>query len=183
VSPVSEIQMPNEWFSFSSRLGVGVIVTMITTPISFLVWIGSDRIRARLARRRMARTIRDYTHTHPDGTVALILSAARDIEPDVRRHLESLESTRTMPVFRVHHEGGFTSEEGAWQGFIERARTELRLIAAGGPKRIWLFCNLPIGLGVALGTFLLPGPEVLVHHFQDNTYRPLTLLNTQSVKL
>ena len=107
-----------------------------------------------------------------------MLSVARDIEMDARRHLDADAATKGMPIIKVHQDGGLELREELWLHYLERVKKEWRQIAQSGISRVHLFINAPVAMAVYVGATLLPGPEVVLHHFQENAYHRAGSLTT-----
>jgi alkanesulfonate monooxygenase SsuD/methylene tetrahydromethanopterin reductase-like flavin-dependent oxidoreductase (luciferase family) len=169
--------MLHHLFDVSTRLGLAVVTAVVSTVVSFFFW---GLLSAWQVRRIKAR-IRKYASSagrSADGGMALVLSVARDVEEDVRRHLDADEATRGIPLLKVHQEGGLELREEVWLHYLERVKKEWRRIAQSGVPRVYLFINAPVAMGVYVGAILLPGPEVVLHHYQENAYHRAGSLTT-----
>jgi hypothetical protein len=171
------------WFDVSTRLGLAVVTALVSTLVSFLFWGLLDAWRVRRIRRRIEKQVKEGRSRVDGPSVALVLSVGRDIAPDVRRHLDDDAFTRDLPLVQVHQAGGLELREEHWVHYLERIKKQWREIVQNGFRRVLLFANLPVAMAVCTGALLLSGPEVIVHHFQENTYRRTVLLTTALVKL
>lgn len=162
-------------FDVSTRLGLAVVTGLLSTLVSFFFW---GLLSTWEVRRLKARILKVARGTQEGGGVAFVLSVARDIELDVRRHLDADAKTKGVPIVKVHQDGGLELREEVWLHYLERVKKEWREIAQGGTPRVYLFLNVPVTMGVYVGATLLPGPEVVLHHFQENAYHAAGSLTT-----
>jgi len=113
--------------------------------------------------------------------VALVLSVSREIQFDVRRHLDSHPRMKDMPIIEVHQPGGLELREEVWLHYLERVKAQWRRISESGVRRVYLFVNVPVAMAVYVGAVLPPGPEVIVSHFQENAFHLSGSLTTALV--
>lgn len=147
--------------------------------VSFSIWQLMEKLRLGLVRRR----IRRGAGSDPLRPVVLILSVARDIRPDVERFLAADPAANGSLIFQVHRAAGLDGREEVWMDYFERVRKEVTRVRHGGARQVHLFCNLPVAMAVLVGSALLPGPEVVLYHYQDNAYHPVGRLNVATAKL
>jgi hypothetical protein len=116
--------------------------------------------------------------------VALLLSVERMIENGVLAYLQRL-GRRGLHCYTVHRAERLDErrpEEWVW--FFEAVKEELRKVQADGPtRRIYLFCGLPLPLGVLAGVTLANRPEVIVHYFTGGSDVPLVRVFEKTVTL
>jgi hypothetical protein len=172
--------MVGNWFDVSTRLGLAVVTGLLSTLASFIFWGVLTRWQLQRIRKRIARQTRI---AQPGGGLALVLSVARDIAPDVRRHLDANPETRSLPLLQVHQPGGLDLREEVWLRYLEQVKKKWREIVKGGCGQVHLFINMPVSMAVYIGAILMPGPEVIISHFQDNMYHRVGSLTTTLVKL
>jgi hypothetical protein len=171
------------WFDVSTRMGLTVVTALVSTLASFLFWGLLDGWRVRRIRRRIERQVKEGRSSVDGPSVALVLSVGRDVAPDVRRHLDDNAFTRGMLLLQVHQAGGLELREENWIHYLERVKKEWRRIVQDGFRRVLLFVNMPVAMAVYAGAVLMPGPEVVVFHFQENVYHRTGSLTTALVKL
>lgn len=147
--------------------------------VSFSIWQLMERLRLEWVRRRLRRA----TAGCPEKPVALVLSVVRDIRPDVERFLAADPLARGCPVFQVHRPEGLNDREEVWMAYLEQVRKQAAEIRLSGTRQVLLFCNLPVAMAALTGAVLLPGPEVVIHHYQNNAYLPVGRLNVATAKL
>ncbi|MBV9123671.1 MAG: hypothetical protein JO112_09970 [Planctomycetes bacterium] len=175
--------MVNQWFDVSTRIGLAVVTGLVSTLAGFIFWLALTAWQVRRVKKRILRQALANRAVHASGAVALVLSIARDIEQDVRRHLDADLKTRALPLVKVHQAGGLELREEVWVHFLERVKKQWRELAQSGVGRVYLFLNTPVAMGVYIGATLLPGPEVIIAHFQENVYHQVGSLTTAVVKL
>ena len=88
-----------------------------------------------------------------------------------------------MPLYQVHQPGCFSDDEGEWWAFVERLKKEVRQVREQGVTRVHLFIQAPVALAVFVGALLDNGPEVVVHHWFNGTYKPIGRLTHEVVKM
>jgi hypothetical protein len=137
------------------------------------------RWQVRKAHRRRRR---EYAGEHGEDAVALLLSVERMIENDVLAYLQRL-GRGGMHCYTVHRAERLDERRPEeWVRFFEAVKEELRKVQADGPtRRIYLFCGLPLPMGVLAGVTLANGPEVIVHHFTGGSYVPLVRVFEKTV--
>jgi hypothetical protein len=171
------------WFDVSTRVGLAVVTGLVSTLVSFVLWGALTAWQVRRVRKRIEKQVQQTRASYGGPTVALVLSVARDIEADVRRHLDDNPFTHGLPIVSVHQPGGLELREENWLHYLERVKKEWRRIVQNGCTQVYLFVNMPVAMAVYVGAVLLPGPEVLIAHFQDNVYHRVGSLTTALVKL
>ncbi len=171
------------WFDVSTRLGLAVVTGVVSTVVGFVVWGLLVAWQVRRIRRRIERQVKEGRASIDGPSVALVLSVGRDVAPDVRRHLDDDAFTRGLALLQVHQPGGLELREEHWVHYLERVKKQWREIVQNGFRRVLLFVNMPVAMAVYAGAVLLPGPEVIVFHFQENVYHRTGSLTTALVKL
>ena len=147
--------------------------------VSWLLWYSFDWLWSRYSSGAKVRKLRDYIAKHPQSFTALAVSCVRDIEPHVRKFLDESKETQGIPLHHVYEQSGL-DQDHEWHAFYDRIKKEIKQLTDGGAKRILLFVNAPTPISIKVGSILIPGPETLVYHFVDATYRPIFLLNQNS---
>ncbi len=151
--------------------GVGVVAGWLLNE-----W--RNRYRLHVMRKRLDELSRE----RGCAEAVLIVSTREDIRPSVERYLREQQKP-DLPTFQVHRPELFSDDETEWHGFLESVRREAQNLRQHGPTRILLFTNVPVAMGICLGALLDNGPEVVVHHYFNGTYRPVSRLASEVAKL
>jgi len=144
-------------------------------------WILNDcrnRYRIYVMRKRLDLLSRE----RGKAEAVLIVANREDIRPSVERFLEEHQK-KDLPIFQIYRPELFSDNADEWQKFIEEVRQEVQRLRQHSPTRILLFTNVPVAMGICLGALLDNGPEVVVHHYFNGMYRPISRLAAEAVKL
>lgn len=171
-----------QWWQWST-LYAAAIGAVVSAVVWWIVWHGLETYRHYRARKWLRRLMRRLHERGPVGAVALAVSVSRPIEEHVRRFLDASEQTRGLELVVIHRDERL-NDGGDWLIFLRQVRHEHRRLCAAGAGRFLLFCNIPVSMALGVGASLLPGPEVIVYHYEAdaNTYRELGLLNFDTVR-
>lgn len=132
--------------------------------------------------RRLRERLRAFEAERGSSEVALVLSAREDILEAVSAHLKR-EGRADVPVFHAHKPGSFSETEADWMSYVREIKALSRQIREHGASRVYFFTNVPVVMGVFAGAILDNGPEVVVHHYFNGTYRRVGSLTHETVNL
>jgi hypothetical protein len=159
-----------------------VAVTVVTSVVSFFVYVGLNSYWHRVLRRRLRQALAEYAAEHGRREAALVLCVPDDITQSVQAYLDK-QGRQGIQVFKVHQQQGFSDRAEVWFDYLEKVKKELLRIRELGVSRVYLFCKLPVALAVLTGAALANGPEVIVHHFTSGNYLEIGPLTVETVKL
>ena len=114
--------------------------------------------------------------------MALVLSIGDNVAAAARAYLDS-NGCEKVALVEVHQPGAFDDNEKMWLSYMDKVKAEVRRIREQGASRVYLFLRVPVTMAVFVGAMLDNGPEVVVHHYFNGTYRPVGRLTHETVKL
>jgi hypothetical protein len=117
--------------------------------------------------------------------IVLIISCPCNIRVDVEKYLLKQTNNSTLPpIYEVHRQESLPQDQNEWMRFLNKIKYEINKARREcSPNRILLFINAPVALAVFVGAMLDNGPEVVVHHFFNGQYEPVSYLAHETIKL
>ncbi len=164
-----------EWLG---RIVLSALTAVVGAVVGWVVNEYRNRYRLYVMRKRLDELSRERGSTE----AVFIVSNREDIRPSVERYLQEQQKTE-LSIFQVHRPELFSDDMDEWHKFIESVRQEVQRLRQHGPTRILLFTNVPVAMGICLGALLDNGPEVVVHHYFNGMYRPVSRLASEVAKL
>jgi hypothetical protein len=150
--------------------------------VSFSLWQTLTLYWHGLLRRRLRKAVLRHEKAHGRAEVALVLSVLTDITAGVRAHLSQAQLDG-IPLLHVHQTEAFGEDPGAWLGYLERVKKEIRKIREMGISRVHVFSNGPVALALMCGATLTNGPEAVVYHHSGGLYREVGRVSFEIIRL
>jgi hypothetical protein len=173
--------------NFFGDLGLKIILTIITTILSFTLWeFLSWRFR-KWRHARMRRKALRYAEANENRVeMALCISVVNDITAAVRNHLQLvglITQTREIPLLTVHQSQALSADESEWQALLDEVKVQIRKTRELGAMRVYVYASVPVAMALLIGAALNNGPEAVVFHYNKPDYAAVGRITFETIRI